>query len=176
MMILLKRVLLLSIIFFVVPAYADRLYKWVDEFGNVTYQRQPPPEDEASQVEEKNIRTSSDETAGGLEATVRNYKFPVTLYSSNKCASCGLARDYFNKNRIPFKEKNVEGNHDYAEELTRVSGEFSVPVITIADKVIRGYSRVSLEDELARVGYIKKAEDTQGSQESGDEAAQSGTE
>ncbi len=34
--------------------HAVKLYKWVDEQGNVTYQDQPPPAN-ASEVEEKNI-------------------------------------------------------------------------------------------------------------------------
>ena len=162
----LKRLFLLLILASLVPVYAAKLYKWVDQDGSVTYRDRVPTEeiDEGDyQIEEKDIRTGSG-AEYGLGATMRRFKFPVTLYSANTCASCDLARDYLKKRGIPFKEKNVQSSQGLADELTRISGELRVPVITVGDKVIKGFAQRWLDSELGQAGYLKSGKIKAGAQ------------
>jgi hypothetical protein len=90
----------------VAPAYAAKLYKWVDERGNISYQDRPPPEG-AGRVEEKTLREGRGGNSGSPEAAEAAAKSPVTLYMVPKCSPCDAARAYLRKRGVPFSEVNV---------------------------------------------------------------------
>lgn len=134
-----------------VPAVqADKLYKWVDQDGHVSYHDQPPT-DEGYRVEEKIVRTKTNDTQGGSSEAAA--KFPVVLYSAPKCTSCDEARNYLKRRGIPFEDKNVQGDRKLQDELIKQSGGLSVPTITIGSKVMRGYMESLIEGELDQAGY-----------------------
>lgn len=134
------------------PALAGKLYKWVDEQGNISYQDRPPAEGRG-QVEEKNVREGKhiDSTPGIAEAAG---KFPITLYMVPKCKPCDEARAYLNKRKLPFSEVNVsEKNPQAQEQMRKKVGELSVPTITVGNKVMQGYVESLLSGELDQAGY-----------------------
>jgi len=135
------------------PALATKLYKWVDEYGNVTY-RDTPPADENINYKEENI--SGGNAVGGSAADEAAEKFPVVLYSTPDCNSCNSARSYMQSRGIPFQDKNVQGNGELQQELKKKSGSVSVPTILIGNKVMRGYVQSILEGELDAAGYPKE--------------------
>jgi len=149
-------VLLLSMLV-AAPVAAERLYKWVDPYGNVTYQDRPPPEGQGGRVEEKLLR----DKGGGSDdpnVSVVAAKFPVTLYVTSKCAPCDVARAYLKGRKVPFAEIDVSEKNPEAQQAMREKvGELSVPTITVGTKVMKGYLESLLEGELDQAGYPKKA-------------------
>jgi glutaredoxin len=127
-------------------AGADKLYKWVDENGNVTYQDRPPPGD-PSQVE-----TFVDE----IDSTGAENAPPpvdVVLYSIEVCDICDLVRTLLSERGVPFEEKNVEGSLEVQAELRQVSGLLTVPVLVIDEQVLKGYNRDLILNELEEAGF-----------------------
>ncbi len=152
------------------PAAAERLYKWVDPYGNVTYQDRPPPEGQGGRVEEKLLgdksRGSDDPAVSAIAA-----KFPVTLYMTSKCAPCDVARMYLKSRKIPFTEIDVSEKNPEAQQAMREKvGELAVPTITVGSKVMKGYLESLVEGELDQAGYPKKVTKTEEPAE-GQEAA-----
>lgn len=148
----------------VAPAYAAKLYKWVDERGNVSYQDRPPPEG-VGRVEEKTVREGRGVDSGSPAATEAATKSPVTLYMVPKCSPCDAARVYLKKRGVPFTEINVsEKNPQAQQEMVKKIGELSVPTITVGSKIMQGYVESLLAGELDQAGYPKP--------EAGSEAAE----
>jgi glutaredoxin len=135
-------------------AQADTLYKWVDSQGRVSYHDQPPPEGAGYRAEQKvlgeNKRPQEDDS---LAKIVEQH--PVILYSVPVCGSCDLARLYLEKRMIPFTEKNLENNPELQQTLKKKTGSLSAPVITVGEKVMKGYMESLLEGELDDAGYPK---------------------
>ncbi len=77
------------------------------------------------------------------------------LYIATKCDSCDLARAYLDKRKVPYTEKNVEGDLKLQEELKKKTGSLSVPTVLVGEKVMRGYLESLLEGELDAAGYAK---------------------
>lgn len=132
------------------PALAGKLYKWVDERGNISYQDRPPPEGRGK-VEEKTVRGGAGVGPAAAEASA---KAPVTLYMVPKCGPCDMARAYLKKRGVPFSEINVsEKNPQAQQEMVKKIGELSVPTITVGSKVMQGYVESLLAGELDQAGY-----------------------
>ena len=137
---------------FIAPIEAARLYKVVDEFGNVSYQARPAPLDPGVITEEKNFGDGGNKRPdNSLKQIAR--KNPVVLYTAPNCNSCDNARRYLDDLKIPYTDKNAQGNDEVSEELRRVSGALSVPVISVGKKVLTGFTKPWLESELKKAGY-----------------------
>lgn len=68
----------------------------------------------------------------------------VIIYTKNYCPYCDYAKDYFNKNEIPFKEIDVTNNPALIEEMIKKSnGRKTVPEIFIDSKLIGGWDDLS---------------------------------
>ncbi len=153
-----NRKVIATVLFFALcapAAHATKLYKWVDQDGNISYHDRPPNAP-GYNVEEKNIRLGGRPVAGGA-ASEAAAKFPVVLYSAADCSSCDMARAYLQKRKVPFREKNVEGDRALQQELIKKTGAVSVPTILVGEKVMRGYLESLLEGELDAAGYPKVA-------------------
>lgn len=136
---------------------AQTAYRWVDLDGQVHYSDQLPPQS-ARDVQEKKL----DAPVAGEELlpyAVRRATrdFPVTLYVSPDCGSgCKSGRDYLGKRGIPFSEKSVVMSED-AEALKKLlgEGELMVPVLTVGNKVSRGFLETTWSGLLDAAGYPK---------------------
>jgi glutaredoxin len=151
-----RRISLLPVLAFIViglsVAHAERLYKWTDSQGHVSYHDQPPP-DGSYRVEEKDLGESRKPVDDTLAKITE--KYPVVLYSVPKCSSCDQARAYLQKRKVPFTEQNLEGNAELQQKAKKKIGSLSVPTITVGDKVMKGYLESVLEGELDDAGYPK---------------------
>jgi glutaredoxin len=135
-------------------SHGQKMYKWVDPDGKVSYHDRPPPET-GYRVEEKNLRAkdrSSSERRGEDEAVG---KVPVVLYSASNCEACELARNYLQRRKVPFTEKDVSSDVKLQDELKKKSGGLFVPTIYIGERVMKGYMQSLLEGELDQAGYPK---------------------
>jgi len=58
------------------------------------------------------------------------------MYTKPGCPYCAKARDWYNEQGIPFKEKNAQDNRAYRREMFSFSnGDPTVPVIVIDGKL-----------------------------------------
>lgn len=135
-------------------AQAGTLYKWVDSQGRVSYHDKPPPEGSDVRVEQKNIGSTGRSDAGDAIDKVAE-KYPVVLYSVPTCGSCDLARIYLDKRKVPYSEHNIEKNVELQQKVKQKFGELTAPIITIGEKVMKGYVESILEGELDSAGYPK---------------------
>ncbi len=72
----------------------------------------------------------------------------IYLYSTPSCGYCSKAKDYFQKNHVPFTEYNVASDLRRAEEMVKKSGQMGVPVIDINGKIIVGFNLPEIEKAL----------------------------
>jgi glutaredoxin len=129
------------------PASAEKLYKWVDKNGNVTYQSDPPPDD-AWTVERSSISTGGDEQAELDAVTIE----PVQFYSNNACPDCDDARVFLQDNNVPFNEIDVS-DEDTAGVMEKYLGHNNVPTFVVGNKAITGYQEQFLQKVLINSGY-----------------------
>lgn len=144
-------------------AHAQKLYKWTDAEGRVTYRDQPPPSDDIK-AEEKVLPYAR--TAPSGDATDKVLP-PVILYVVPACDSCDNARKYLQQKKVAFTEKNVHGNPEVQQELTKKSGALSVPTIIVGEKVMKGYLESLLEGELKATGHIAAPAPAEGERPAG---------
>jgi len=55
----------------------------------------------------------------------------VTIYTTPMCPYCKMAKEFFKKHNIKYKETDVAADPKKAEEMIKKSGSMSVPVIII---------------------------------------------
>ena len=115
----------------------------------------PPPAGSNYRVEKKIFKTGPGTDPQAQAIREAALKHPVALYTAPVCASCDLARSYLQSKKIPFTEKDVKNNLQYNKELENLIGELAIPVITVGNKIIKGYVQDWLENELVTAGYLK---------------------
>ncbi len=154
---MMRIILILVAALLVVPGAAvaaQKLYKWVDGQGNVSYHDRPPAPDSGYRVEEKRVENRGEGSSEG-DANEAAQKFPVVLYTVPKCASCDNARTHLQKRKVPFTEKNAESDVKVQTELKAKAGAMSVPTILVGSKVMNGYMDGFPDGELDQAGYPK---------------------
>jgi len=124
----------------------DKLYKWVDEEGNVTYQDQPPPGQDGQ------VETLVD-NLGGSDAETAVPDVDVVLYSIEVCDSCDLVRKVLNDEAVPFEEKMADDDAEIQSEIREVAGTLSVPVLVIGERVLIGYNKQMILRDLQEAGF-----------------------
>lgn len=135
-------------------AQAVTIVQCEDADGNKTYQEKCPPGTTA--VETKDFYTGPKATAPDMESLKENK--PVVLYSVETCDACDLVRNYLNTRGTPFNEKPVGDNAELQEELIDITGELSVPVVTIGQETVEGYNKAQIKDKLDQAGYPDNSE------------------
>ncbi len=77
----------------------------------------------------------------------RNKMSKVTVYTSNTCPYCTMAKDYLKEREVDFEEKNVQTDKEARNELMAM-GYTGVPVICIDDEQIVGFDKNRLDELL----------------------------
>lgn len=137
---------------------AQALYRIVGADGKVTFSDTPPP---AGNAKAKPGGTSTGPAAPGgalpyeLQQVVSRY--PVTLYTGDACGPCGSGRNFLNSRGIPFAERTVTTSED-AAALQRLSGDTSLPFLTVGGQQIKGYSDAEWGQFLDAAGYPKTSQ------------------
>ena len=65
----------------------------------------------------------------------------VTMYTTDTCHYCHLAKDYFKANNVPYNEFNVGTDMVKRKEMMEISKQLGVPVIKIDDTVVVGFDQ-----------------------------------
>ena len=138
-------------------AQAQTIYRSVGADGKITFSDKPPT------LAEKPMSTGMGGKAGGdagaaLPFELRQVasKYPVTLYTASNCTPCGSGRALLSGRGVPFAERTVTTADD-SEALQRISGESTLPFLTIGGQQIRGFSDSEWTQFLDAAGYPKSS-------------------
>jgi len=69
----------------------------------------------------------------------------IKIYSTSWCPGCIKAKKFFNMKGWEYEEINVADAKEDREEVQRVSGQRTVPVIDIDGQIIVGFDQKAIE-------------------------------
>jgi glutaredoxin len=84
-------------------------------------------------------------------------RYPVTLYTGEECGPCGAGRSLLITRGVPFDEKTVKSNDD-VQTLQRLSGQTSLPLLTIGTQQLKGFADSEWSQYLDAAGYPKSSQ------------------
>ena len=74
----------------------------------------------------------------------------IKIYSTSWCPGCIKAKKYFDLKGVEYEEINVADKHEDREEVFKVSGQRTVPVIDINGTIIVGFDKKIIDQELEK--------------------------
>lgn len=72
----------------------------------------------------------------------------VIIFSTPTCGYCNMAKQYFRRHNIRFRDVDVSQDAAAARDLVRRSGQMGVPVIDINGKIIVGFDKPKINQLL----------------------------
>ena len=69
----------------------------------------------------------------------------IKIYSTSRCPSCVRAKRFFDMKGWDYQEINVADKHEDREEVFKVSGQRTVPVIEVDGEIIVGFDQKKIE-------------------------------
>ena len=132
----------------------QQLYRWTDQKGRLNVADTPPPPG-AKDVHQWRVIASSAAEGGSEPYALRQARkeSPVTLYTAADCDPCNDARKLLNSRGIPFKEVSVTEKE--VNELVKLAGSASVPVIVVGSATQKGFEGSAYHRLLDDAGYPK---------------------
>jgi alkyl hydroperoxide reductase subunit F len=70
----------------------------------------------------------------------------VTVYSTQNCPYCRMAKAFLEKNGVPFTSIDVGADSEAAKKMIELSGQRGVPVIVVDEEVIVGFDSQRLNE------------------------------
>ena len=135
---------------------AQTIYRIVGPDGRVTFSDKPSvsaaPLAKVSAPDSATAAPSASGVALPFELRRVVNQFPVTLYTANNCAPCEQGRALLRKRGVPFSEKTVTSAED-AQALQALSGNTSLPFLTIGSQQIQGFSESEWSQYLNAAAY-----------------------
>jgi mycoredoxin len=143
---------------------ASAAYPQIDHLPTRLEGRESPRPAQAGEVSGAKVaaggrpRTKSPAAKGasGLDSLselteVQKQRLDITMYSTSWCGYCKKARRWLVSNGLPFVEKDVEKDAAAGAEFRALTGgRGGVPVITVGETVIRGFSERQIEAAIER--------------------------
>ena len=72
----------------------------------------------------------------------------VTIYTTQTCGFCHMAKSYFQSNDVEYEEKDVTNDAELQKEMIEKSNQMGVPVIDINGKIVIGFNRPEIDSLL----------------------------
>ncbi|GAA4356093.1 hypothetical protein GCM10023165_48860 [Variovorax defluvii] len=138
-------------------AAAQTVYRHVDKNGKVTFSDQPPAANAQPAAPSAGAAAATGGPALPYELRRVAQRYPVTIYTGDECAPCGAGRSLLMTRGVPFEERTVKSNED-VEALQRLSGQTSLPVLSIGAQQLKGFSDAEWSQYLDAAGYPKSAQ------------------
>lgn len=137
---------------------AQAVYRSVGPDGKVTFSDIPPQTMSGKATPTVNLLVpgQAEQTNLPLEVRQASAKFPVTLYASSACAPCDSGRNMLINRGVPFAEKTVATAED-AEALQKLSGNGSLPFLTIGGQHVSGFLASEWTQYLNAAGYPEQS-------------------
>lgn len=141
-------------------AQAQTVYRVVGPDGKVTFSDKPAVS--AANVTARTTNSplvDANPQNGNLPYELRQVvtRYPVTLYSSAGCVPCNAGRLMLQGRGIPYTEYTISSNDD-VQALQRLSGDSSLPFLTIGGQKIKGYSAAEWTQFLNAANYPAKSQ------------------
>lgn len=136
-------------------AQAQSVYRIVGPDGKVTFSDKPPLNPATVSVTGrggKPVPVRAEETVLPFDLRQSMARYPVTLYSGPGCVPCTAGRLLLQGRGVPYTEFNVSSNADI-DALQRISGDNSLPFLTIGGQKIKGYSQTEWTQFLNAASY-----------------------
>jgi glutaredoxin len=149
-----KKIVLLLAVLLSLGAHAQSVYRWVDKDGKVQYSDVPPPPDVKNVQQKKlgsGVTIDQENVPYGVKLAME--KNPVVLYANACGEPCSGARALLAKRGIVYASKDPEKNPADTEALQKIAGALDVPVLTIGEKLMRGFDEGNWNSALDAAGY-----------------------
>ena len=155
---LLRPTLIVAALVTATLADAQTTYRWIDKSsGKTVFSDQPPPPG-ASQVVKQTGAQPGAERQQPYATRQAAAKFPVTLYTTASCAeACQQARELLNTRGVPFTEKQLKSEAEFAELAKLLGSEAGFPSLSVGRQNLRGLADDAWNDLLDLAGYPKSA-------------------
>lgn len=72
----------------------------------------------------------------------------VKIYSTPTCPYCKMAKEYLLSKGISYQDIDVADNQEAADEMVKLSGQMSVPVISVNGKTVVGFDKEKISSLL----------------------------
>jgi glutaredoxin len=142
----------------VLPCSAQTTYRWTDKTGKTVFSDQPPPP-EIQAIETKGgQRTEGPPPQIPYATSQAAGKYPVTLYTTASCTdACVRARALLNGRGVPFSEKLLTSQEEFAEVAKQMGNESFIPGLKVGSQNFPGLEIASWNNLLDLAGYPKTA-------------------
>ncbi|MEO5646150.1 MAG: glutaredoxin family protein [Candidatus Paceibacterota bacterium] len=74
---------------------------------------------------------------------------PVTIYTTDTCHYCNMAKAYFKENNVAYTEYNVGTDAEKRAEMINLTHQLGVPVIVVGDTAMVGFQESKVAELLA---------------------------
>jgi glutaredoxin 3 len=81
----------------------------------------------------------------------------ITLYTTEPCGYCRVAKALLDKRNVPFDEVNLAKDPGGRAELVRLTGMMTFPQVVIDDEPIGGYQELVQADRSGRLAGFAEA-------------------
>ena len=136
-------------------AQAQSVFRIVGPDGKVTFSDKPPSNTASVSVTGpggKPVPVRAEEAVLPFDLRQSMARYPVTFYSGPGCVPCTAGRLLLQGRGVPYTEFNVSSNADI-DALQRISGDNSLPFLTIGGQKLKGYSQTEWNQFLNAAGY-----------------------
>ncbi len=130
------------------------IYKTVDENGRIIFTDKPTAKAEQVEVDTDantadGLSDSAYSKANDIKSKKPTKQESVVMYATSWCGVCKNARSYMQSNGIKFKEFDIEANDTAHSKYKKLGGK-GVPLITVGNNKMSGFSASRLESMLGR--------------------------
>lgn len=73
---------------------------------------------------------------------------PVSIYTTETCGYCKLAKEFFVKNNVAYSEYDVGRDLAKRQDMIEKSGQMGVPVIMVGNDMVIGFNKPRLAELL----------------------------
>jgi glutaredoxin 3 len=81
----------------------------------------------------------------------------VTIYTTEPCGFCRVAKSLLTKRNVPFNEINLAKDPSGRAELVRMTGMMTFPQVVIDDEPVGGYQELVAADKAGRLAELTEA-------------------
>ena len=74
----------------------------------------------------------------------------ITIYTTPTCVYCKIAKEYFQKENLDYREIDVVTDDAAREEMVEKSGQMGVPVIDVNGTILVGFNKKEVEEALGK--------------------------
>ena len=78
----------------------------------------------------------------------------ITVYTTEPCGYCRVAKSLLAKRSVPYEEKNLAKDPEGRAELVRMTGMMTFPQVVIDDEPIGGYQELVRADKDGRLAEL----------------------